>query len=69
MFHAPKHELFRSKVQDPEELLQYLENEKDQQAEEDLIGMNQSTQEEHPLQEQHDNCVRDHPSTQLHCLF
>ena len=44
LFQVPKHELFRSKVQDLDELLQPLENEEDQQAEADLPHMNQSAQ-------------------------
>ena len=69
MFQVPKHELFQIKVQDLEELLQPLENVEDQEAEEDLPHMIQSAQEEQPLQEQHENWVRDHTSMQLHRLF
>ena len=52
---VPKHKLFRSKVQDLEELLQPLENEEYKQAEDDVPQINQSAQEEQPLQEQVDN--------------
>ena len=63
LFQVPKHMLSRMKVRDLDELFQPLEND------EFLPQMNQSAQEEQPLQSQQDNRMRDHNSTQLHCLF
>ena len=51
------------KVRDLDELFQPLENE------EFVPQMNQSAQEEHPLQAQQENRMRDHTSTKPHCLF
>ena len=65
LFQVPKHTLFRSKVQDLDELFQPLENVE----EDDVPQINQSAQGEQPLQEQHYNWLRDHRSAQLHCLF
>lgn len=69
LFKVPKHKLFRSSARDLEELLQPLEDEEDQPAEEQLPQQQQPTQREQPPQEQQENWVRDHKSTQLHCLF
>ena len=61
MFHVPKHMLSRMKVRDLDELFQPLEN--------DEFLPNQPAQEEQPLQAQQENRMRDHNSTQPHCLF
>ena len=60
LFQVPKHTLFRSKVEDLDEFFQPVENEEDQP------HMNQSAQEQQSLQDQHENWVRDHKSSQLH---
>ena len=64
LFQVPKHELFRSKVKYIDELLQPLENEKGQQAEEDLPQINQSAQEEQPYRKLHSGVNK----TPLHTL-
>ena len=61
MFLVPKHMLSRMKVRDLDELFQPLEN--------DEFLPNQPAQEEQPLQAQQENRMRDHNSTQPHCLF
>ena len=53
--------LSRMKVRDLYELFQPLEN--------DEFLPNQPAQEEQPLQAQQENRMRDHNSTQPHCLF
>ena len=63
LFQVPKHMLSRIKVRDLDELFQPLENG------EFLPQMNQSAQEEQPLPAQQENRMRDHNSTQPHCLF
>ena len=63
LFQVRKHKLFRIKVRDLDELFQPLEND------EFLPQINQSAQEEQPLQAQQENKMRDHNSTQPHCLF
>ena len=63
LFQVPKHMLSRMKVRDIDELFQHPEND------EFLQQMNQSAQEEQPLQAQQENMMRDHNSTQPHCLF
>ena len=63
LFQVPKHMLSRMKVRDLDELFQPLEND------EFLPQMNQSAQEEQPLQAHQENRMRDHNSTQPHCLF
>ena len=59
LFQVPKHMLSRLKVRDLDELFQPLEN--------DEFLPNQPAQEEHPLQAQQENRMRDR--TQPHCLF
>ena len=63
LFQVSKHMLSRMKVRDLDELFQPLEDD------EFLPQMNQSAQEEQLLQAQQENMMRDHNSTQLHCLF
>ena len=63
LFQVPKHMLSRMKVRDLDELFQPLEND------DFLPQMNQSAQEEQPLQAHQENRMRDHNSTQPHCLF
>ena len=61
LFQVPKHMLSRMKVRDLDELFQPVEN--------DEFLPNQPAQEEQPLQAQQENRMRDHNSTQPHCLF
>ena len=60
LFQVPKHMLSRMKVRELGKLFQPLEN--------DEYLPNQPAHEEQPLQEQ-ENRMRDHNSTQPHCLF
>ena len=61
LFQVPKHMISRMKVRDLDERFQPLEN--------DEFLPNQPAQEEQHLQAQQENRMRDHNSTQLHCLF
>ena len=61
LFQVPKHMLSRMKVRDLDELFQPLEN--------DEFLPNQPAREEQSLQAQQENRMRDHNSTQPHCLF
>lgn len=69
LFKVPKYKLFKSSAHDLEELLQPLKDEEDEPAEEQLLHLPIPTQGEPPSQEQTENWVRDHKSTQLYCLF
>ena len=63
LFQVPKHMLSRMKVRDLDELFQPLEND------ECLPQMNQPAQEEQPLNVLQETRMRDHNSTQPHCIF
>ncbi|KAL8619946.1 hypothetical protein ACOMHN_015228 [Nucella lapillus] len=62
LFKVPKHKLFQSSETELDELIQPLESEEDEPVE-------QLPQQQQPTHEQQENWVRDHRSTQLHCLF
>ena len=73
LFKIPKHKLFKSSIEDLEELIQPLEDEditsegkfsQEQQFSQDDLPSDQ----QQPSQEQ-DIWARDHNSTQVHCLF
>ena len=63
LFQVPRHMLSRMKVRDLDYIFQPLEND------EFLPQINKSAHEEQPLHEQQENRMRDHNSTQPHCLF
>ncbi|KAH3838305.1 hypothetical protein DPMN_111713 [Dreissena polymorpha] len=69
LFKVPKYKFFQSSVHDIGELLQPLEDEVDEEAEEKLLHDPLPTQEDHLPQEHTEIWLRDHKSTQLHCLF
>ncbi|KAH3741763.1 hypothetical protein DPMN_048489 [Dreissena polymorpha] len=69
LFKGPKYKLFQSSVRDIEELLQSHEDEVHKEAEEQLLHGPLPTQTDHPPQVQTETWLRDHKSTQLHCLF
>ena len=75
LFKVPKHKLFRYSVNDLEELIQPLDDEDDDAEEEHFQMHQQLPQDDQPSEqlrssrEKHDIWVRDHKSTQLHCLF
>ena len=74
LFKVPKHKLFQSRASDLEDLLPPLQDNENQLVEELLPQQQQPTdgeppQMEQPQQEQEETWVRDHKSTQLHCLF
>ncbi|KAH3726526.1 hypothetical protein DPMN_052393 [Dreissena polymorpha] len=69
LFKVPKYKLFQSSEHDIEDFLQPLEDEVHEEAEEQLLHGPLPTQADHLPQEQTETWLRDHTSTQLHCLF
>jgi hypothetical protein len=73
LFKVPNSRLFRSSVEELEDLLQPLDVEENDQVEEDISQQQKPTQEEQhsdqPKQVPQETWVRHHKSTQLHCLF